>query len=87
MTDTEALEEMMIRSNASVSFISEKIGITNKAFSMKMQNISEFLASEIVCVKQILNLSNLERDRIFFMLKVELKSTNIKHKNLKTTFK
>jgi len=67
MTDTEALEEMMIRSNASVSFISEKIGITNKAFSMKMQNISEFLASEIVCVKQILNLSNLERDRIFFM--------------------
>ena len=67
MTDTEALEEMMIRSNASVSFISEKIGITNKAFSMKMQNISEFLASEIVCVKQILNLSNLERDRIFYV--------------------
>ena len=67
MTDTEELEEMMIRSNASHSFISEKIGITNKAFSMKMQNISEFLASEIVCVKQILNLSNLERDRIFFM--------------------
>ena len=67
MTDTEALEEMMIRSNASISFISEKIGITNKAFSMKMHNISEFLASEIVSVKQILNLSNLERDRIFFM--------------------
>ena len=67
MTDTEALEEMMIRSNASISFVSEKIGITNKAFSMKMHNISEFLASEIVSVKQILNLSNLERDRIFFM--------------------
>ena len=67
MTDTEALEEMMIRSNASISFIYEKIGITNKAFSMKMHNISEFLASEIVSVKQILNLSNLERDRIFFM--------------------
>ena len=67
MTDTEALEEMMIRSNASVSFISEKIGITNKAFSMTLQNISEFLASEAVCVTQILNLSNLERDRIFFM--------------------
>ena len=45
MTDTEALEEMMIRSNASISFISEKIGITNKAFSMKMHNIYIFALS------------------------------------------
>lgn len=65
MTDTKELEKIMERSDISISFISENIGIENESFSRKMNNICEFSASEIVCMKQVLNLSNEERDKIF----------------------
>lgn len=75
MTDTVALKKVMIRLNISVSFISGTLGITNEAFLLKMSNICEFLASEIVYMKQMLNLTNTERDKDFFKRKVELNST------------
>ncbi len=66
MTDTVALKKVMIRLNISVSFISGTLGIKNGAFLLKMSNICEFLASEIVYMKQMLNLTNTERDKDFF---------------------
>ena len=65
MTDTVALEKVMIRSNISVSFISGTFGTKNEAFLLKRSNVCEFLASEIVYMKQMLNLTNTERDKIF----------------------
>lgn len=65
MTDTVALEKVMIQLNISVSFISGTLGIENEAFLLKRSNICEFLASEIVYMKQMLNLTNTEWDKIF----------------------
>ena len=66
MTDTVALEKVMAHSNISVSLISGTLGITNEAFLLKKSNSCEFLASEIVCMKEMLKLTNLERNKIFF---------------------
>ncbi|MCU6736461.1 toxin-antitoxin system, antitoxin component, Xre family protein [Diplocloster agilis] len=66
MTDTNALKESIDNSGMSITFIAQKMGITREGFYKKMNNNTEFKASEIARLKQVLNLSNSERDRIFF---------------------
>ena len=55
----------------SVTYIANILGITRGALYKKLDNITEFKASEIVLLKKILNLSDKERDDIFFNVKVE----------------
>ena len=66
MTDTEALKNRISESGISISFIADKMGITREGFYKKMNGATEFKASEIKSLKTILNLSNKERDTIFF---------------------
>lgn len=65
MTDTNALRDRITKSGISISFIAREIGISRESFYLKMNNSCEFKASEIACVKRVLNLTNSERDAIF----------------------
>lgn len=71
MTDTVALKDAIKNSGMSVTYIANILGITRGALYKKLDNITEFKASEIVLLKNILNLSDKERDDIFFNAKVE----------------
>lgn len=71
MTDTAALKDAIRNSGMSLTYIADTLGITRCALYKKIDNITEFKASEIVTLKRILNLSDKERDDIFFDTKVE----------------
>ena len=66
MTDTKMLKKKISDSGISITHIAKKIGITREGFYKKLNNETEFKASEICIIKQILNLSIEERDEIFF---------------------
>lgn len=67
MTDTKLLREAIDSSGMSITFISNKIGISREALYKKINNTTEFKASEITKLSKILNLSNRARDVIFLM--------------------
>lgn len=75
MTDTEALKRIIVSSGMSISFIARKLNITREGFYKKMNNETEFKASEISTLKDTLRLTNSQRDAIFFAKKVEQNST------------
>lgn len=75
MTDTTVLSEEIAESGITITAIAKKLGITREGFYKKLNNETEFKASEISAMQGILNLSNKKRDDIFFAKKVESKST------------
>ena len=75
MTNTEVLREEITNSGITITAIAKKLGITREGFYKKLNNETEFKASEISAMQRILNLSNKKRDDIFFAKEVELKST------------
>lgn len=72
MTDTKALREKIDASGYKLRFIAKKIGITYQGFLKKINNETEFKASEIQGLKELLKLTDEERDKIFFTLVVEI---------------
>lgn len=75
MTNSEMLSEAISESGITIIALSRKIGISREAFYKKLNNETEFKASEISALQKILNLSNKKRDDIFFVQKDELNST------------
>lgn len=75
MTNSEMLSNEITESGITITAIAKKIGITREGFYKKLNNETEFKASEILALQKILNLSNEMRDEIFFAKEVELKST------------
>lgn len=75
MTDSEKLNNAIAESGMKITAIAKKLGITREGFYRKLNNETEFKASEISAMQTILNLSNEARDSIFFAKEVELKST------------
>lgn len=71
MTDSEALSKAIENSGLKLTFIANKLELSREGFYKKLNNQTEFKASEIVKLQDILNLSNKERDKIFFINKVE----------------
>lgn len=69
MTDTEKLGEVIRNSGLKKTFIAEKLGITYQGYAKKESGKSEFLASEISVLKDLLNLSNKEVSEIFLSKK------------------
>lgn len=65
MTDTTMLRKAIENSGMTFSFIACKIGISREGFYKKINNETEFKASEIVALSKILRLSKQERDKIF----------------------
>lgn len=68
MTNTILLRKMIDKSGYKLRFIASKLGITYQGFLRKINNETEFKASEIQGLKELLNLTDKERDEIFFAL-------------------
>lgn len=78
MTNTELLKEKLRESGYKLLHVAAACGITYAGFLKKLNNETEFKASEIVALKKALRLTNAERDAIFFASNVEDLSTNRK---------
>ncbi len=75
MTDTIKLEMAITRSGETKKKIAECLGISEFGLYKKINNQTEFKASEIAILQKFLNLTHEERDSIFFANIVDLKST------------
>lgn len=67
MTDSEALNKVIENSGLKLTFIARALKLSREGFYKKLNNQTEFKASEIVKMQEILNLSNEQRDKIFFV--------------------
>lgn len=76
MTDTLELEVAIKRARLTRWDVARILKMSCSAFFNKLHNKSEFKASEIVALQKLLQLSNAQRDRIFFTKFVDIKSTN-----------
>ena len=68
MTDSEALNKVIENSGLKLTFIARALKLSREGFYKKLNNQTEFKASEIVKMQEILNLSNEQRDKIFFFI-------------------
>lgn len=75
MTDTIKLEMAITRSGITKKKLAERLGLSDMGLYKKINNITEFKASEISILQEILRLTHEERDAIFFALNVDYKST------------
>ncbi|MBQ2662721.1 MAG: toxin-antitoxin system, antitoxin component, Xre family protein [Clostridia bacterium] len=75
MTDTKLLELAIVRAGVTKREIAKALNISETALYAKIKGVREFKASEIIIIQRLLNLSNEERDRIFFADSVENNST------------
>ena len=66
MTDTEKLSNAISESGIKIAAIANKLGISREGFYKKLNNETEFKASEISAMQKILGLTNRKRDEIFF---------------------
>lgn len=66
MTNTSLLEQHIEKSGYKKSFIAEQLGITSYGFTLKINNKSEFKASEITILCKLLKISAKNREAIFF---------------------
>lgn len=62
----ELLREKIASCNLSKSFIAESLGLTRQGLYNKLSGIREFKGSEIKKLSLLLELSNSEREAIFF---------------------
>ncbi len=70
MTDTSLLRKKIDESGYKLRFIAKKLNITYAGFLKKVNNETEFKASEIQILGELLNLTREEIDKIFFTLNV-----------------
>lgn len=66
MTNTSLLEKYINESGYKRSYIAEQIGITAYALALKINNKSEFKASEMTIISDLLKIDAKTRDAIFF---------------------
>ena len=75
MTNTSLLERYIAASGYKKSYIAQQLGISAYAFSLKVNNKSEFKATEIDILCDLLNIGIEDRMAIFFAKQVDCKST------------
>lgn len=66
MTNSNMLRAKIDESGYKLRFVAGKLGITYAGFLKKINNETEFKATEIQALKVLLNLTDEQRDRIFF---------------------
>lgn len=71
MTNTPLLEKYIEKSGYKRSYIANVLGINSYTLSMKINNSSEFRASEIETLCELLNIDMENRMSIFFAKKVD----------------
>lgn len=70
MANTLLLKDKISESGMTVKAIAEKTGILRETLYNKMAGRSEFTASEIVALSELLKLSKDDRDNIFLQRKL-----------------
>jgi hypothetical protein len=73
MTNTNLLKKKIDESGYKLRFIASKLGITYQGFLKKINNETEFKASEMQILRELLNLMDSEFEQIFFYLKRGIK--------------
>ncbi len=71
MTNTTLLRRKIDESGYKLIFLAEKCGLTYQGFMKKVNNETEFKASEIQTLKELLNLTTEEVNAIFFAVHVD----------------
>lgn len=66
MTNTSLLKEYIEKSGYKRAFIAARLGITAYSLAMKVNNESEFKASEMTAISELLKIDTKTRDAIFF---------------------
>ena len=66
MTNTSLLMQYIDKSGYKMSFIAKQLGLTAYGFSLKVNNKSEFKASEMTILSKLLKISARDKDAIFF---------------------
>lgn len=66
MTDTKAFKAAMVLAGKTMDRLAEAVGITRVTLSNKVNNKSEFTASEIYALSSELNLTAEQQNSIFF---------------------
>lgn len=75
MTDFKMLRGKMDDSGMTMTAIASKSGILRETLYNRLNGKGDFTASEMMGLAKTLNLSNQERDEIFFAKEVELNAT------------
>ncbi len=76
MTDTELLREVIKSKGLKLEYIAKKLHITRFSLQKKTENTTEFKASEIQKLCEVLQISDPDlKERIFFAQNVENNST------------
>lgn len=71
MTNTGMLRKKIDDAGYKLSFIAQKCNLTYQGFMNKVNNVTSFLASEIMVLRDLLHLSDAEVITIFFSTEVE----------------
>lgn len=71
MTDTKKLREQIARSGFKLVYLADQLGITRQALQKKIENDTEFKASEVDRLSKLLQLSVEDKEGIFFALKMD----------------
>ena len=66
MTNTALLEQYIEKSGYKKSFIAKQIGLTSYGFMLKVNNKSEFKASEMNSLCKLLKIDAMDKEAIFF---------------------
>ena len=72
MINTDILNEVIDQSGLKRTAIARKMGLSDKGLKLKIDGVNEFKGSEIQKLRMILNLTDQERERIFFSGKMNL---------------
>lgn len=66
MTDTVEFKIALVKIGMSMNELAKKIGISRTSLSYKVNNKVEFTAKEIHAIRNCLNLTEAEMNKIFF---------------------
>ncbi len=66
MTNTNMLRKKISDCGITFTFLASKLGIARETLYLKLKNETEFKASEIVKVVDVLDLTDKEKNEIFF---------------------
>ena len=66
MKGLELLRKKIDQSGLKMAYVAERLGLTYQGFKKKLDGDTEFKASEIAILKDVLNLSDVEVQDIFF---------------------
>lgn len=66
MTNRKLLEDKIVQAGVKKGFLAERIGVSRSTFSALLRNESEFKASQISTLCELLNIKDEELNAIFF---------------------